>query len=261
MTIRTEIIDDTAWVTIDRPEKRNAIDIETHDHLTALWPELEARSDVRVIVLTGSGDQAFCSGADIGTFLPFLAARIAAGHDPGHFCGLTHRKLSRPVIAAINGAALGGGLELALAADLRIAASTASFALPEVKIGAIAGAGGISRLASMIPSAVAARMILTGEAIDAARALDVGLVSDVVPPAELRDFVQQVATSIARCPAEAVSLSLQVFRNRGEVALQELLAQERGAFRAIASTDAFAAAHSRFHARRGAEGLPPAASL
>ncbi|MBS7707840.1 enoyl-CoA hydratase/isomerase family protein [Chelatococcus asaccharovorans] len=250
MTIRTEIQDDVAWVIIDRPEKRNAIDVQAHEQLSELWPRLEDRRDVRVIVLTGTGDQAFCSGADIGTFLPFLSSRIADGEDPGHFCGLTHRRLRKPVIAAINGAALGGGLELALAADLRIAASTATFALPEVKIGAIAGAGGISRLARMIPSAVAARMILTGDAIDAARALEIGLVSDVVPPAELQVFVQNVAASIARCPEEAVTLSLGVFRNAGELTLEALLVEERKAFRAIAGTEAFASAHAKFCARR-----------
>ncbi|MEI5682630.1 enoyl-CoA hydratase/isomerase family protein [Mesorhizobium sp. CCNWLW179-1] len=239
---------------IDRPEKRNAIDVEAHEHLSALWSELEDRTDIRVIVLTGMGDQAFCSGADIGTFLPFLSSRIAIGEDPGHFCGLTHRRLRKPVIAAINGAALGGGLELALAADLRIAASTAKFALPEVKIGAIAGAGGISRLARMIPPAVAAKMILTGESINAERALEIGLVSDIVPLDELQSFVQKVAESIARCPEEAVGLSLEVFRNAGELPLEALLVEERKAFRAVAGTEAFASAYLKFCARRDAPG-------
>lgn len=239
MGVRLETADAIAWVTIDRPEKRNAVDVEVHRTLKALWPRLEDDESVRVIVLTGSGAESFCAGADIGSFLPYLRERIAAGEDPGDFCGLTHRTLAKPLVAAINGAALGGGLELALAADLRIAADHATFGLPEVRIGAIAGAGGVTRLPRLVPDAVARDMILTGRPIDARRACEVGLVSEIVPLSELHDTVRAVARRIAENSPSAVALSRSVLNTVANLPLADALEVERAAFRRATATEDF----------------------
>lgn len=243
--IRVEKDEAIAWVTIDRPEKRNAVNIEIHEALRALWPQLEQDDGVRVIVLTGSGES-FCAGADVRSFLPYLKARIAAGEDPGDFCGITHRALAKPLVAAINGAALGGGLELALAADLRLAAADATFGLPEVSIGAIAGAGGVTRLPRVIPEAVARDMILTGRSIDARRALEVGLVSEVVPAPQLREATRAVARRIAGNSPRAVALSRSVLNEVAGMPLAEALAVERTAFRAATESEDFAIGTASF---------------
>ncbi len=221
-----------AWVSIDRPAKLNAIDPETHEALAAIWPELEADDEVRAIVLTGAGDRSFCAGADIGTFLPYLASAIEAGKDPQHFCGLTNRRLGKPLIAAINGDAMGGGLELALAADIRIASDRARFALPEVRIGAMAGAGGVTRLRRMIPPAVAEHMILTGEPISAARACEIGLVSEIVPAADLAVRVSQIAHRIAAMPPQTIRACREL-ADDDHLPIDAALENERAAFRTL----------------------------
>lgn len=238
MGIRVEKDDAIAWVTIDRPEKRNAVNVEIHEALRALWPRLEEDDGVRVVVLTGSGDS-FCAGADVRSFLPYLKERIAAGEDPGDFCGITHRALAKPLVAAINGPALGGGLELALAADLRLAAGHATFGLPEVSLGAIAGAGGITRLPRVIPEAVARDMILTGRTIDARRAYEVGLVSDVVPLEKLHEAARAAARQIAGNSPRAIALSRSVLNTADGLPLADALAVERTAFRASTTTEDF----------------------
>lgn len=246
MNIRVETQEQVAWVTIDRPEKRNAVNLDVHDGLKALWQRLEADDDIRVIVLTGAGSDSFCAGADVGTFLPHLKKSIAMGEDPGDFCGITHRPLKKPLVAAINGAALGGGLELALAADLRIAADHATFGLPEVKLGAIAGAGGVTRLPRMIPEAVARDMILTGRPLTARRAYEVGLVSEVVPLPALRETVSDIARQIVENSPAAVALSLSVLHRVDGMALAEALEIERAAFRTATTTEDFAIGTASF---------------
>ncbi|MGI6853693.1 enoyl-CoA hydratase/isomerase family protein [Mesorhizobium sp. 1B3] len=239
MSIETTIGEGIARVVINRPEKRNAVDVETHEALRALWPRLESDPGVRVIILTGSGRDAFCAGADIRSFLPYLRERIAAGEDPGDFCGLTHRALAKPVVAAINGASFGGGLELALAADIRIAADHATFGLPEVRIGAIAGAGGVTRLPRAIPTAVARDMILTGRPISAARAHQLGLVSEIVPFEALHATADDIARLVARNSPKAIALSREVMDRTDGLALDKALDIEREAFRRSTKSEDF----------------------
>lgn len=239
MSIQVEITGSVAWVTLSRAEKRNAITPEMHETLSALWPRLEADPNVSVIVLTGAGDQAFCAGADIEEFLPYVSKRIAMGDDPGNFCGLTHRRLSKPTLAAINGVSFGGGFELALAADIRIASDNATFALPEVKIGAIAGAGGLARLSTMIPQSLATQMILTGSSITAQRAYELGLVSEVVPAVQLKTRVAEIVASIAANCSLAVNLSRDVAHYSATHSLADAMAFEREAFRKIVASDEF----------------------
>lgn len=192
--LRLERAGATAWLVLDRPRRRNAIDRATRRALREAADEVEGDPAVRVVVLTGAGD-AFCAGTDLKeTPAEPRPHPLADETEPlAAFIG----RISKPVIAAVNGPAAGGGLELALAADLRIASRTATFALPEVRVGSLPGSGGTQRLFAAMASAVAWKMLLTGAPIDAAEALRAGLVSDVTEPADLRAFVQDMADRIA----------------------------------------------------------------
>ena len=171
-------------LTMDRPAARNAMDHDLANRLADAMDEADADRDVRCVVLTGAGDKAFCAGADLKGIgrgeLPLPAGREHYG-----FGGVTQHPTSKPLVVAVNGFAMGGGSELVLAADLAIAAQSASFGLPEVKRGLIAGAGGVFRLPEQLPRKVAMRMVLTGEPIDAEEAARWGLVNEVVPDGEL----------------------------------------------------------------------------
>lgn len=219
-----------ALLTIDRPQHHNAIDPATHDAMARWLAELDGDGKVRCIVITGAGDKAFCAGADIPTLLPRLRADVEAGrHDP-QICGMTHRhSTAKPMLAAVNGLALGGGLELALACDMRIASANARFGLPEIRLGLLAGAGGCTRLHRMIPSALAAEMILTGEPIGAERALQVGLVSRVVELHRLLDEALALAATVAaRAPAAARACTALLRRAKFDE-LADALGEERNA--------------------------------
>ncbi len=170
------------WVRLNRPEQRNAIDSAMRSALADAFADLDADDAVRVVVLTGEGT-AFCAGVDLKEGAPPGATPVSDALD----------RFEKPVLAAINGAAVGGGLELALAADMRIASSTATFALPEVKIGSLPGSGGTQRL----QGAVVAKLLFTGEPIGAEEALRGGLVSDVVLPEDLPALAERIASSVA----------------------------------------------------------------
>lgn len=250
MCVQLNVSEGIAWVTIDRSDKGNSVNVEVHETLRKLWPQLELDDAIGVVVISGSGDRSFCAGADIASFLPYLAERIANGEDPCDFCGLTHRQLQKPLIAAINGAAIGGGLEIALAADLRIASLNAVFGLPEVRIGAIAGAGGVTRLPRAVPAAVANEMILTGRSITAQRAYEVGLVSRVVDLAELHSAAEDMARAILANSPTAVSSSRKVMLETDGKPLTEALLIEREEFRAITASPDFEVGISSFREGR-----------
>ncbi|MBB5120271.1 enoyl-CoA hydratase [Streptomyces eurocidicus] len=181
----------TAFVTLDRPEVLNAMDIRMHKELAEVWDDFEADDSLWVAVLAGAGDKAFSVGQD----LKELAARDAAGTAGASTFGsrgkpgwprLTERfGLTKPVVAKVRGYALGGGFELALACDLVVASEDACFALPEARLGLVAGAGGVFRLTRQIPYRTAMGYLMTGRRMPAARALELGLVNEVVPAAEL----------------------------------------------------------------------------
>jgi enoyl-CoA hydratase/carnithine racemase len=175
--VTATVVDHVAVITINRPEVRNAVDRPTALRLSALLDAAEADDDVRAIVLSGAGNT-FCAGMDLKAF-------SATGERPmtderGAF-GITGRPPTKPTIAAVEGKALGGGFEIALAADLIVAGESAMFGLPEVKRGLVAAAGGLLRLPTRVPRNVALHMVLTGEPIAASRAETLGLVCSVVP--------------------------------------------------------------------------------
>jgi E-phenylitaconyl-CoA hydratase len=214
MSIRSELREEILVVTIDRPEARNALSLEMSRQLISIWENFRDDPACRVAVLTGAGETSFCAGADlkeVGGFYRSMTSqerRERARTGPG-LGGIT-RNLDpgKPIIAAINGHCLAGGLELALACDIRIASEAATFGLPEVQWGLMPGAGGSQRLPRTVPLTVALEMLLTGTAIDAETACRCGLVSRVVPAENLLTEALEVARRIVR----AAPLSVKAVR-------------------------------------------------
>ena len=198
-------------VTINRPEARNAINAAVSIGLGDALEEAQNDPDVWVVVVTGAGDKSFCAGAD----LKALSRGENIGH-PDHpkwgFAGYVRHFIDKPTIAAVNGTALGGGTELALASDLVVAGESAKFGLPEVKRGLIAGAGGVFRIVEQIPRKVAMQMMLTGEPIGAADAQRWGLVNEVVPDGTVLDAALALAERITVNAPLAVQASKRVAR-------------------------------------------------
>lgn len=192
-----------AYITIDRHRHLNSIDPETLQELSQSLIDFRDDANCWVAIITGSGDRAFCAGADIGETLPMLATLKGEWFrsPPTIMKGL---EIWKPIIAAVNGHALGGGLELALACDIRIAAENATFGLPEVTLGIIPGWGGTQRLARAIPQAKASEMLLMGQRIDAQEAHRIGLVNTVVPAAELMATAEEWANKLCEIPPLAV---------------------------------------------------------
>lgn len=214
MPVRFEVEDHVAWITLDRPEALNAIDPESHTALVEAWVRYRDDANLRVAVLTGAGNKAFCAGVDLkrmGEFYGSVPAeqRVEAWNRSPGIGGLTRNlEVGKPVIAAVNGLCLGGGLELALACDIRLASSNATFGLPELRWAIIPGQGGTQRLPRTVPIAVALEMILTGEPIDSARAVAIGLVNREYPLSRLRREARTMAKSIAALPPRAVQAAL-----------------------------------------------------
>jgi enoyl-CoA hydratase/carnithine racemase len=190
---------------LNRPEKRNAVDASLSDALDGALSDASSDDSVRVVVLTGAGS-AFCAGADLTGGRPADTAAALGGSLPRLTAPVDG--CSKPVVAAVNGPAYGGGCELALAADLRVCAESASFCLPEVRIGSLPGSGGTQRLLHAVGSAVAAKLLFTGEPMGAQEALRVGLVSDVFPD----DAMVGGAMDLARRIAANAPLSLRAVK-------------------------------------------------
>jgi enoyl-CoA hydratase len=232
--LTVETVHRVAWVTIQRPEKLNALNQEVLKELDCAFAGLEHDGNVGVVVLTGAGEKAFVAGADISELkdLDSASARVQALKGQAVFQRI--EDLSKPVIAAVNGFALGGGCELALACHLRVASENARFGLPEVSLGIIPGYGGTQRLPRLVGKSLALDMILSGEMVGAADALRMGLVSRVFPQAELRAGVEKLANTILsrgplalRSALTAVHQGLEMPQDQGlqfEAALFGLLA-------------------------------------
>ncbi|MCP4039847.1 MAG: enoyl-CoA hydratase/isomerase family protein [bacterium] len=203
MTIQFESENGIAILTIDRPKVHNAIDFDTTDALVEAWTRFRDDEDLRVAILTGAGERSFCAGADlrgVGDFYRNLtsAQRLRRSEQLPGLGGITKNlTIDKPIIAAVNGHCLAGGLELALSCDLRVASDNASFGLPETTRGMLPGAGGTQRLPRLIGPERALELIMTGRRIDAEEALRIGLISRVVPLAQLRAEALALASAIA----------------------------------------------------------------
>lgn len=193
-TILLEVSDRIATLTVNRPEVRNALGKETVEEIHAALRELAARDDVHVLILTGAGEKAFVSGADIREIRQRGKREALEAINQELFTAVDN--FPWPVIAAVNGYALGGGFELALACDLRVAAEEAKFGFPETGLGIIPAAGGTQRLPRYVGWGRAKEIIFTGDMIDARRAEELGLVSRVVPRAEVMDAARELAEKI-----------------------------------------------------------------
>ena len=227
--LRTERDGAVAIVTIDRPEKRNALSAQVRAELIAALDELRDDDSVRVLVITGAGDKAFVAGADIGEFAQRTPLEQRAA--------MTGRRVfdeiaayPKPVLAMINGLALGGGCELALACDIRIAADTAKLGQPEINLGIIPGGGGTQRLPRVVGTGQAMRLVLSGEIIGAAEALRIGLVDVVHPAAELRERTLEFARGMAGKSPVALRMAKSAVRAAAEMPLGAGLQYETEAF-------------------------------
>ena len=217
MSVSFVVADHVATVTLARPEALNAVDLATEAELQRIWTQIENDPEVRVVVLTGSGERAFCAGADMKnpsvTGLEYWAAPR-----PGGFGGIALREtLNVPVIARVNGFALGGGFEMVLGCDIVVACEEARFALPEPRVGRMPLDGGMVLLQRQVPFRKAMAMMLTGKHVSAAEALDMGLVNEVVPRAELDAAVARWVDDILACAPLSLKAIKQVVRNTGSL--------------------------------------------
>lgn len=235
-TLQHEESGAVALIRLHRPEKKNSLNAEMRHEMASLLNDLARKSAIRAVVITG-GEEVFCAGADISEM----------GGPPNAESSYLHARdfqilfdqveaLPQPVIAAVSGYALGGGCELALAADFRIASETARFGLPEIKIGAFPGGGGTQRLARLIGLAKAKEMILTGDPITAQEALAAGLVMKIVPVDKCLEAATSLAAKLAALPRLALQASKMLINRSQDLDLATALEFEARTFGALAHT-------------------------
>jgi enoyl-CoA hydratase len=227
--ILLETRDRIAILTINRPDKRNALNQATRDEMQHALDSLASSKDSRVLIMTGAGDKAFIAGADISEFegRTALTQREAM---TGLRIFSSIEEFPKPVIAMINGFCLGGGLEVALACDLRFASDNAKLGQPEINLGIIPGGGGTQRLTRLVGEGKSMELILTGDLIDAAHAKAIGLVNDVFPAAELQDRVLAYALRIAEKSPVALRMAKEAVKTAARTNLREGLARETDLF-------------------------------
>ena len=222
MSVLFSVQDHVARVTLDRPERHNAVDRATEIELIHIWETIEKDRDIRVVVLSGVGVRAFCTGADMKGGSGPSGLDYWAEARPGGFGGLALRDtLDVPVIARVNGYALGGGMEMMLGCDIVVASADATFGLPEPRVGRLALDGGIALLARRIPYVQAMGMLLTGRRIGADEALRYGLVNEVVPPEALDEAVARWVADILACAPLSVRAIKQMVRAGERVTARE----------------------------------------
>jgi len=226
-----------AYVTVDRPKVLNALDTPTWTDLQAAFADAKADASVRGVILTGAGDKAFIAGADISELAHAEAYDAEESSRFGQGVLDLIENLGKPVIAAINGFALGGGCETAMACTMRIAAEHARFGQPEVKLGLVPGGGGTQRLPRLVGKGRALQLILTGETISAQEAYRIGLVNEVVPAASLIDRAETILKQIMANAPIAVKFSLEAANKGLETSQSEGLALEASYFGICAATE------------------------
>lgn len=225
-----EVADGVATVTVNRPKQLNALDRKTLEELGAAFEQAGRDPEVRALVVTGAGEKAFVAGADIAAMSQLGPAEAREFAALGHRVLAALEALSKVTVAAVNGFALGGGCELALACDLIYASERARFGQPEVNLGLIPGFGGTQRLSRRVGIMRAKEMILTGDAYDAAAARDMGLALEVVPPERLLEHARAKARTVASRGPVAVGLAKKIIQQGADLPLAEANALERQAF-------------------------------
>lgn len=235
MAVRTDLDGRVLTIVLDRPDALNAIDLDMLQGLSDAIRRFEEDDSLWAAIITGEG-KAFCAGADIGTTITRLMDDPRNNPYSAPPTPMRGQEITKPLVAAVNGVALGGGLEVALACDIRIAAENARFGAPEVKLGLIPGWGGTQRLPRQIPFAVAAQMVLTGELIDAQQALSCGLVNAVVPAERLQDEARAWADKLCAAGPLAVRAAKRAMRQSLNGPLDEGLEAEQQLFNSLAYT-------------------------
>jgi crotonobetainyl-CoA hydratase len=226
MPVHFEVRDHVARVTIDRHEVMNAIDAATERELETIWAAIEADRNVRAVVLTGAGERAFCTGADMKAGSGSAGLAYWANARPNGFGGIALRQtLDVPVIARVNGHAAGGGFEMILGCDIVVASDNATFSLPEARVGRLPLDGGMTLLQRQIPFRAAMGIMLTGRRIKAPEALALGIVNEVVPLAELDAVVERWLADILACAPLSVRAIKQVVRRTAHLTAAEAQAQ------------------------------------
>ncbi|MGH7556843.1 MAG: enoyl-CoA hydratase/isomerase family protein [Gemmatimonadota bacterium] len=234
--LSTETMDGVRILTVDRPEKRNALNAAVRSALSGALAEATTDPAVRVVVFTGAGDQAFVAGADVSEFAERTPLeQREAMRTPTLFDDVWN--FPKPTIAMINGYCLGGGCELALACDLRIGADSAQLGQPEVRLGIIPGGGATQRLPRLVGYGKALQLVLTGEIVDAASAYEIGLLDEIVPAVELRDRTLEIARSMAEKSPVTLALAKRALRAAYEMPLSAGLAHERDLFALAFTTE------------------------
>ncbi|MBA2542983.1 MAG: enoyl-CoA hydratase/isomerase family protein [Deltaproteobacteria bacterium] len=216
-----------AWVTLNRPDARNALSRAVNQQLQEIAAEIDHDTDLRAVVITGAGDKAFCAGADLKERKGVPAAEAAPYINAIGGAISSWGELRKPTIAAMNGSAYGGGLELALACDFRILVEGSEVGLTEVRLGIMPGAGGTQRLPRLIGEARAKELILLGRRISAARALEIGLVTQVVPRAQLVAAVDAMVGELAGCAPLSVQQAKSAIERAHASSLEQGLQTER----------------------------------
>jgi len=236
MSVDFTVSDGVALITLNRPERMNAMDADAYRALSAAWIRVRDDAEIRAAVITGAGDRAFSTGADLKSFV--TAPDDLSGFWQTQRDQLLNRGLEvyKPVIAAVNGYCLGGGMTLLLATDIRVAAEHASFGLAEVKRGIIAGNGGTQRVLAQLPYAIAMELLLTGERLDAATAERWGLVNRVVPSADLMPTAMDYARRIARNAPLAVQAAKELALRSRDMDLSSGLRMEQAMNRLLQFT-------------------------
>jgi enoyl-CoA hydratase/carnithine racemase len=251
-TLKFDNKNSIAYVTINRPDKLNALNTQVMDDLRSVFTAIRNDGAIRVVILTGTGEKAFVAGADIGELNK---------HDPVTAKAYTHKgqavldlieNLGKPVIAAINGFALGGGCELAMACTMRLASDNAKLGQPEVKLGIIAGYGGSQRLPRLVGRGLAMQILLTGEMISAAEAHRIGLVNEVVPQAELLPRAEAIAQKIIANAPLAVQYTMEAVNHGMDMTLSEGLFLEATLFAVACATEDKKEGTSAFLEKRAA---------
>ncbi|MFZ2053775.1 MAG: enoyl-CoA hydratase-related protein [Candidatus Aminicenantales bacterium] len=231
--------DGIGWITINRPEKLNAMNIETIEELRAAFREFGDDPEARAVIFTGAGEKAFIAGADISEFIHLDAEKGREYARRGQELTLAIENFPKPVIAAINGYALGGGTEFALACHIRLASENAKMGQPEVKLGIIPGYGGTQRLARLIGKGQAMEMILSGRIVEAGEAREIGLVNKVVPAAELLSAAEALAKDIIKNAPLALAYSIEAINHGLDKTLAEGLELEAEIFGRSCATEDF----------------------
>jgi enoyl-CoA hydratase len=242
-----------AVLTVQRPQRLNALDASTLDEIRQAVLDFQQDSSIRCVIVTGGGDKAFVAGADINEFAHLTpeGGRQRALRGQRVFDLIEH--LGKPVIAAVNGFALGGGCELAMACTLRVAADTARFGQPEINLGLIPGFAGTQRLARLVGKSKAMELILTGNPISASEALEIGLISRVVPAADLTSHTRALAAELAMKPPIALRYAMEAVNKGLEMPFAEACDLEAALFGMVTATEDMKEGTAAFLQKRKAE--------